>query len=297
MKQPLLKFNRLILRLGLAGLLLSVITTRGTTFSEWANQQPVNIPTSGVIKILLPPETLDSGQPGLSDLRVTDSAGNEVPYFIDRADSGSELFHSLKTFEAALHSRTTVLTMETGTTQPLIGLTLATPEISFIKPVHLEGSNDRAKWETILEAQPIFRQPGGASRLHLEFAPASWNYLRVTIDDARSQPIPFTGAMLRVAGDGKSFGVPFPVQIRERDEFPGETRLTLNFGAAHLPLTDLIVETSEPLFTRQVTLAAQEIVEDLPRADEASDDGRAGREGQGRPCGSRERRVSREPRG
>ncbi len=249
-------------RLGLFGLLLLTATMHGATFTDWEHRQQINIPASGLIKIPLPPDTLDSAQPNLADLRVADSAGNEVPYFIERAEPSPELFHRPKIFETSLNSRTTILAIEIGVKQPLIGLTLATPEFSFIKSVRLEGSNNKTKWEKILDGQPIFRQPNGANQLYLAFAPASWNYLRATIDDARSQPIPFTGAMLRVEGE-KSPTESFPVAIRERDEFPGQTRLTLNFGAAHLPLTDLIVETTEPLFTRQVTLATQEVEENV----------------------------------
>ena len=50
-----------------------------------------------------------------------------------------------------------------------------------------------------------------------------------------------------------------PVTISGRDENPGETRLTLNLGAANLDLAAIQIETSEPLFTRQVTLAVPQV--------------------------------------
>ncbi|MEP6662139.1 MAG: DUF3999 family protein [Verrucomicrobiota bacterium] len=258
MKRPFRNFASLI------GLLVLTTQTHAADFSNWQHRQQINIPASGLVKIPLPPETLGSAQPSFADLRVIDFAGNEVPYFIERAETAPEQFRAPKNFETSLNSRSTVLTIETGVIQPLTALALTTPESSFIKPLRLEGSNDKSKWEKILDSQPIFRRPNGASRLQLPFPPASWKYLRVTIDDTRSEPIPFTGAMLRV-GSETSPTESFPVQIRERDEFPGQTRLTLDFGAANLPLTDLIVETSEPLFTRQVTLAAQEIEENTIR--------------------------------
>jgi hypothetical protein len=45
------------------------------------------------------------------------------------------------------------------------------------------------------------------------------------------------------------------VTIAERYENPGETRLTLNLGAANLNVATIQIETPESLFTRQVTLA------------------------------------------
>ena len=53
-----------------------------------------------------------------------------------------------------------------------------------------------------------------------------------------------------------------PVTIAGRDENPGETRLTLNLGAANLDMAAIQIETAEPLFTRQVTLAVPQIAED-----------------------------------
>src|SRR5204863_6364210 len=58
---------------------------------------------------------------------------------------------------------------------------------------------------------------------------------------------------------------PSPVTITERTENPGETRLTLNLGAANLNLVALESETTDPLFTRRVTAAVPQISEDAIR--------------------------------
>ncbi len=46
-----------------------------------------------------------------------------------------------------------------------------------------------------------------------------------------------------------------PAAITERDENPGETRLALNLGAANLSVASVQLETAEPLFMRQVSVA------------------------------------------
>ena len=85
------------------------------------------------------------------------------------------------------------------------------------------------------------------------------------MDDQRSQPVPFTGARVHAATDEPAPVETIPATIAERDENPGETRLALNLGAANLDVAGLQIETAEPLFTRQVTIAVPQISEDAIR--------------------------------
>ena len=56
--------------------------------------------------------------------------------------------------------------------------------------------------------------------------------------------------------------MPVPITIKSRDESPGVTRLALDLGAANLPLASLRIDTTEPLFTRSVSLAVPEVTDD-----------------------------------
>jgi hypothetical protein len=85
------------------------------------------------------------------------------------------------------------------------------------------------------------------------------------VDDNRSQPVAFTGARVHAASAGAVPAEPLPVTITERHETPGETRLALELGAAHLQIASVQIETDEPLFTRRVTFAVPRISEDAIR--------------------------------
>ncbi|HEY3915329.1 MAG TPA: hypothetical protein VGN61_12645, partial [Verrucomicrobiae bacterium] len=50
-----------------------------------------------------------------------------------------------------------------------------------------------------------------------------------------------------------------PATVSERDENPGQTRLAVNLGAANLDVAGLEIETTEPLFMRQISLAVPQI--------------------------------------
>jgi len=222
----------------------------------------VTAPTPGLIKLNLPVETLDVARPALEDLRLYDDAGNEVPYLIERPVPVVKVVQNVKSFHISLTPSNTVIVLETGLTQPLDDVTLETPVRSFLKPVRIEGSTDLKRWQPLEQGQPIFRQPDGVNRLHVSFPAGTWPWLRLTVDDQRTPPIPFTGAHIRVAVTEPAPTGWMPVTIAERDENPGETRLALNLGAANLSLTAVQIETAEPLFTRHVTFAVPQVSED-----------------------------------
>jgi hypothetical protein len=234
---------------------------------DWQYEQPFDVSNPGLVKLSLPVQTLDRARPGLEDLRVCDDAGHELPYLIERPRPAGRLTQRAETFQVSLNPATTVISLETGLAQPLAAVTLETPAAEFIKSVQIAGSNDGKSWQTLAQGEPIFRQPGGANQLQLVLPEGRWRWLQLTVDDQRSQPIPFTGARIHAASAGPAPIEELLVSTAERHENPGETRLTLNLGAANLDLAAVRIETVEPLFTRQIIVAVPRIVEDSIREE------------------------------
>jgi hypothetical protein len=232
---------------------------------EWQDAQEFSVTAPGLMKISLPVDTLDAARPALEDLRVCNDAGNELPLLITRPVPTSKTIQSAESFQVSLNTAATVITLATGLTQPLDGVTLETPAMNFIKAVRVEGSVDNQNWQPLAQGQPIFRQYSGAGQLHVSFPAGAWRGLRLTIDDQRSQPVPFTGVRVHAADVEATPSELQNVTIVERDENPGETRLTLNLGAANLDIASVKIETDEPLFTRAVTLAVPQVAEDSIR--------------------------------
>jgi hypothetical protein len=226
--------------------------------SEWKFDQPFDVSASGLVKLSLPIQTVDAARAGLEDLRLYDDDGNAVPYFIERPQPAERVSQAPKSFRVSLVGMSTLVLLETGLSQPLSAVTLDTPAPGFVKAVRVEGSADGRIWQTIEQGQVIFRQ-GGASQLRVSFPARAWNFLRLVVDDNRSQPVAFIGAQIHAAEAAAVPAKPLPIRIRERHEMPGETRLALDLGAAHLQIASLQIETDEPLFTRRVTLAVPEI--------------------------------------
>jgi hypothetical protein len=232
---------------------------------DWQREQSFSVFNSGLTKISLPIETLDSSRPALEDLRLYDDSQNEIPFVIERPTPSVKNIRDVKSFQVSMQARATVITIETGIAQPLDTVTLETPAMNFLKPVRVEGSADGKIWKTLAQGQPIFRLPGGANKLNLSFPSGVWAWLRLTVDDQRSAQIPFTAARVQATVIEPAATEWMPATISERSENPGVTRLALNLGAANLNIVSVQFETAEPLFTRHVTLAVPEISEDAIR--------------------------------
>jgi hypothetical protein len=256
----LIKFSASLLYV--LALLFSISATAANLPSDWQRDQSFDVSTTGLVKISLPGETLNAARPALEDLRLYDQAGTEVPYLIERPAQVARVAQAVKGFQGSLTASTTVITLETGLAEPLDGITLETPAKDFIKAVSVEGSEDGSRWQTLAQGQPIFRQPDGASHLQISLPPASSKWLRLTVDDGRSPPVPFTGALVHPAIDKPAPGELISATIAERDENPGETRLALSLGAANLSVASIQLETAEPLFMRQVSVAFPKVSDD-----------------------------------
>ena len=241
----------------LTALVLLPATGHALDTSPWPQRQDFVLNNAGLVKLALPADLLDPARPDLADLRVLDAAGRETPYALTRPVDPQPAPTAPLHFRAELAETSTVLTLETGTTLPLAAVTVATPARDFIKSARVELSSDGLAWQTIAEGLPLFIQ-SDASRLTLSLPhrPAAW--VRISLDDRRSPPIAFTGATLLVGEARPAPTEPVAIRITARDELPGETVLTLDLGANHLPLTSLGFESTDPLFTRTVSVTRRE---------------------------------------
>lgn len=260
-KQRIRLCNRAVAGAILALLVASVAPLRALSLAEWRYQQALDVQVPGLVRVALPPATLNAARPGLEDLRLIDATGAEVPFVIEEPAPQRAIRQRAKSFRVSVAAKSTAIVLETGVQKPVGGITLETPARNFVKAARVEGSHDAQEWQELAAGRQVFRLPDGAAKLDVEFTPGTWEFLRLTIDDQRAGPVPFTGAEVHGEKTGAPTA-PVAVTIKSRDESPGVTRLALDLGAANLRLATIELETPEPLFTRAVTVAVPEIADD-----------------------------------
>ena len=228
----------------------------------WKHVQTLRVNRTGLVRASIPLESLASARPRLEDLRLFDAQGREVPYLIERPVTPRQRMAAALGFVARLQSENTVLEFETGVTQSVAAVRLQSPAPEFLKSVRVEGSFDRRNWNVLTESQALFRQRGGVERLTIDFVAAHWRFLRLTLDDRRSSPVPFTGAEVQVEAEAPVPVEPLNITLEKRTEEAGETRLQLRAAGANITLAGLTFATPEPLFMRSITLSHSRYADD-----------------------------------
>ncbi|HEY8993573.1 MAG TPA: DUF3999 family protein, partial [Lacunisphaera sp.] len=245
-----LQFGALLALFSLAGAADATLVP-----TEWQHRQDFAVAAPGVVRVELPDATFDAAQPNLADLRVLDPAGRETALVLDQPPVPVARTVRPASFEARLENGVTVLTLATGTTDPLSSLTLETPHPHFLRAAKIEISSDRSAWSTLDEGVPLFRQ-WGAEQLEFSLGDRAAAWIRITVNSAT---VPFTGASLALAAGTPAAPVPIGARISDRGEFAGETVLTLALDGRHGPLASLEIDTPEPVFMRRVTVTVRDV--------------------------------------
>jgi hypothetical protein len=234
--------------------------------TEWSHRQALSVDAPGLVRIAVPAATFDANQPGLADLRLIDASGREISYLLDSPapPAGDEFKNRLfrpQSFESPPGSAdTTQLVVATGSAEKLDAIELESSAPFFLKAAHVDASPDGKEWQSLGAAVPVFRQ-FGAEQLRLPLNRLSAAFVRITLDDLNSRPVVFTGARLLRA---PAQAAPPPLvalgaALIRRDEFVGESVITVSLDGRHVPLAALEFETKEPLFMRRVTVAVREV--------------------------------------
>lgn len=264
MPEHLMNSHRFFLSLLI--LVFCVSTSNGLALpAEWKYSQSFTLGQTGLVKIAVPLDTLTSSRVGWPDLRVTDSTGNTIPFAFERPSQALSFQEPASTFQSRIENEATIIRISTIRTETPIALELETAETEFIKAALLEASADGRTWQLIARGVPLFLRATGQRQLRMPLPAGKWNQFRVTIDDRRSNPIPFTGARLHFGPSEKVASEPLSVGITERIEEPGRTRLKLRLGGSNLTLDSITFDTPEPIFSRAVSITKMRVVGDEAR--------------------------------
>ena len=235
------------------------IVAAAQNVSEWKFRQEIRVDHPAMIKLELPEETLDSARSGLEDLRILSVSGAEVPYLVERVHPEAESIVPVKRFQVQLERDATVVLVETGMDRPMDAIQIETSANDFIKAVRVESSSDEQKWTLLLSGAPLFRR-GGEERTQIGISAGNWKQLRITIDDSKSVPVPVSGIRVHPVPQPVPES-PVAARLKARGEEAGITRLELELGARNLTLGAIRIQTSEPLFTRNVHVHVRRIVD------------------------------------
>lgn len=220
--------------------------------------------------VCLSPEVYAGAQADLSDLRLYDSAGEIVPYFI----RSEHLTHTEQTSRTPLTQIDSFQKKElyyydfVAEQQDLLSdllatsILLQTPSQPFAKEVDLFGSHDGLNWELICR-ETIYRVDE-QEQLEITFpAPQKFTHYRLALIN-QIEPIDLVGAVLNQRIQNNSL-TPLRKQLTPSftvSQEDSNTKIELS-GLRHLRLTELSLET-DSMFRRPVrALGTEEMLYQL----------------------------------
>ncbi len=236
---------------------LGIAQANAAPLNDWPSRQSLEVTAPGLVRVALPAETFDAAQASLADLRLLDPAGAEVPYLIERPRATTRTLRPQEGWQVFLEANRTRIEIDVKLSGQLTAIAVETAAPEFLKAASLTGTANGVA-RVLLSGHPVFRQSGGAAQLRLKLPDGAWTHLTLTLDDTRSKPIPITGIALQETDSPAPAPELITATISERIEGAGETRLTVNLGAAHVPLAGLRFHTGEPLFTRRVSVLTRQ---------------------------------------
>lgn len=191
---------------------------------------------------LLAGSEVRSGSGLLSDLRLHDAAGREVPYLLVFPRRAEPEWLSGTLLPIAVTKSTSGFEADLGALRRIDRLRVSGIPAPFLKRLRLEGSGDRARWALLAEEGTLFDLPEeGLARTVVAFPAGEHRFLRLVWNDAKSGRVPLPSRVeARVAGTG---GAPealrAEVPFERRESEPGRSRYRLRLPAAGLPISAL----------------------------------------------------------
>ncbi len=241
-------------------------------WTAWQWEAPLEVPQTGMIRLDLPPPVLDASLPDLRDLRVLSPTGAETPYRVDLPLHRAATSHDAAGFNVILEGNSTVIEVSPETSNPIEAVQLISPAREFLKSVSIEGRKAAGAWQPLATNQVIFRQASGVERLRLPLPAGAWESLRFSVNDDRSQPVPFTGVKLLAAAE-RPTTIELRAALGAREDAASETRLTLDLGARNLNLAEIRFEIPDAVFSRNCRLEFSSILPGAESRVEALSDG------------------------
>lgn len=182
----------------------------------------------------------------LSDLRLFDAQGREVPYLRIPPPARTYSYKDGALLPVAPTKKTSGFELDLGQPLSVDRLQIEGPSTPFVKKMRLEGSGDRAHWTLLSSEATVFHLPEEKlTNLEVAFTPGDYRFLRVTWDDGSSARLVVTDAKARLAIEGIApEPMRVPVAFRRRASEPGKSRYKLTLPGPHLSIEKIELQVA-----------------------------------------------------
>lgn len=242
---------------------------------SWQYSKELTAEKSGFSLIDLDAEVLKHSNQDLTDIRIIDQNGRELPY--QQVGLAPDLkSYPATLFDVAVNADYTLATLDVGKEGRLhneISLDVKPLKNSYLREVTVEASNDNQNWVMIAKDK-IFNlnqqkdpamfdqkeenfkvnQKDNYIKNELNYAPVSYRYLRLKIDRQAGEPLVVTGAVVNFASNSEYTSAVLPSTIiSNRGDYKTKfTDIIVDLGVPNYIVNDIRLEIQDNNYERAV---------------------------------------------
>jgi hypothetical protein len=250
-------------------LLASAVTAMATDlpgqWRAWHYSRQISISdASGPVKVSIPPDIYAHLENGLSDLRVLDDLGSEIPFILYDENVRAPVESRPATIRenSFLQGKYTQLVVDLGARTGFHNaLEIQTNETDFINWVEIAASEDATTWRIVKDRAPIsgFRKENVAGSRFVRYSDNNARFLRVRIFETAHQ-FPVSSVKLFFSRETQEpVRVILPSQFTPDSRAPSSvSRWVTNLGASSFPVSGVAIDTTQSQFFRIIRIQASD---------------------------------------
>ncbi|MCL4441875.1 MAG: DUF3999 domain-containing protein [Firmicutes bacterium] len=249
-------------RLLLAALMLlfsSVPALAAFQQEQWQFFKEIRAQKNGFTLITTDKDILGHSHKGLGDLRLTAEDGREIPYQVVRQERPKEDLYPVTIINLLTLADSTSLTLDLskpGLLHNQIVLDIKNSE-DYLRDVLLEGSNDNRTWSAVTLKDKLFYVPPDIKKNNLSYTPASFRYMRLTIDCKGKKPLNINGARVKYSSPVENFTPALLPQTQKEKRTDPKTNITeifIDLGTAGYQVDQINLLSGLENFNRLVEI-------------------------------------------
>lgn len=209
--------------------------------------------------IELDQELLNNSYHILSDVRILDNQGQEIPYFIQ--NNNQETFGQV--YAASILNKsvvpgqfsTFIFDLQKQLSEPHNRLSIIINGTNYLRLIEIEGSDDSATWHKIDSDEHIYSVQGQANN-SIKYNQNNFRYLRVKIWNKGEEPLNIIGAQVHYIKEApQKEKILTEVNMTQSEEKKNKSSiLKLDLGQKNIPSNQINLTTSETNFKREVII-------------------------------------------
>lgn len=256
--------SKIIVIVVLLALLVSNVFALDLTKWQYRTDVTVEDDTDRYCKLTLTPEIYNAARLDLADIRLIDTAGEQVPYVLAKPE---DITQSVK-YSPAIINRSTnedkaaMVTLDFGKQVVKNRIEVETVGNNFRRAVKVEGSNDNIRFFTVVETAYVFAITPGTRFSRLDLPSNDYRYLRISVAPMAEEDQSPVIENVSASKYESKLAERQPVKISQLEHSENEKSKSsiyvYDFAYRQLPISEIELEVADNSFYRYVTLEGRD---------------------------------------